>query len=95
VPHNASWITLVCRFTAHRLCCNVLGGGGDISSLVRDLLDTLVCEVESSLGTKGVVCDEPYLQEVVECILALCNVTALGANGITTPLLKAGLEPIT
>jgi hypothetical protein len=34
------------------------------------------------------------LQEVVECIVALRNATALGADGITTPLLKAGLEPI-
>jgi hypothetical protein len=33
----------------------VLGGGGDISPLTQDLLDTIVCEVESSLGTKGVV----------------------------------------
>jgi hypothetical protein len=45
------------RFGEH--FTKVLGGGGDISSLVRDFLDTLVCEVESSLGAKGEV--EPSL----------------------------------
>ncbi len=72
----------------------VLGGGGDISLSARDLLDTLVCEVESSLGVKGEVCDEPSLQEVVECIVMFCNAAAPGANGITAPLLKVGLEHV-
>ncbi len=70
-----------------------MGGGGDISPSVQDLLDTLVCEVESSLGVEGEVCDEPSLQEVAKCIVALCNTAALGANGIIAPLLKARLEP--
>jgi hypothetical protein len=38
-----------------------LGGGGDISLSIRNLLDTLVCEVESPLGTEGEVCDKPSL----------------------------------
>jgi hypothetical protein len=68
--------------------------GGGISPLARDLFDTLVCEVESSLGTEGVVYDKPYLQEVADYIIVLCNVSTLGVDGITTPLLKARLEPI-
>jgi hypothetical protein len=59
----------------------VLAGGGDISPLVQNLLDTLVCEVEFSLGAKGEVYDEPSLQEVVECIVTLHNATAPGADG--------------
>jgi hypothetical protein len=39
----------------------VLGVGRDISLSVWDLLDTLVCEVESSLGVEGEVYDEPSL----------------------------------
>jgi hypothetical protein len=70
----------------------VLGGRGDISLSARDLLDTLVCEVESSLGTEGEVYDEPSLQEVAKCIVALHNVATFRANGIIAPLLKAGLE---
>ncbi len=49
VPRSAFWTTLVRHFIAHRSCCNVLGGGGDISSSTWDFLDTLVCEVKSSL----------------------------------------------
>lgn len=80
------------RFGEH--FAGVLGGGWDISSSARDFLDTLVCEVEYSLGAKGEVCDEPSLQEGVECIAMLRNAAALGANSITAPLLKAGLEPV-
>jgi len=77
VPCNASWI-LWCATsqpTGHVITFwgafrRGFGGWGDISLLVRDLLDTLVCEVESSLGAKGEV--EPFLWEVVECI-AQCN----------------------
>jgi hypothetical protein len=72
----------------------VLGGGGDIFPSVQDLLDTLICEVESSLGAKGEIYDEPSLQEVAECIVALRNAVAPGANGIIAPLLKARLEPV-
>jgi hypothetical protein len=39
----------------------VLGGGGYIFLLARDFLDTLVYEVESTLGAKGEVCDKPSL----------------------------------
>jgi hypothetical protein len=49
----------------------VLGGQGDIS--LSDLLDTLVCEVEYSLGAEGEVCDEPFFQEMAECITTLRN----------------------
>jgi hypothetical protein len=73
----------------------VFGGGGDISPSASDLLDTLVCEVESSMGVNGEVCDEPFLQEVAECIGALCNAVVLGADGITASLFKARLEPAT
>jgi hypothetical protein len=72
----------------------VLGGGRNISPSTWDLLDTLVCEVESSLGVESDIYDEPYLQEVVECIAQRNNAMTLGANGITTPLLKVGLEPV-
>ncbi len=68
-------------------------GGRDISLSAWDLLDTLVCEVESSLGVEGEVCDEPSLHEVVECITALYNAVALGVDGIIALLLKARLEP--
>ncbi len=50
-------------------------------------MDTLVCEVESSLGAKGEVCDKPYLQEVAECIVVLHNVAVPRAL-----LLNVGLE---
>ncbi len=50
-------------------------------------MDTLVCEVESSLGAKGEVCDKPSLQEVAECIAVLRNVAVPRAS-----LLKVGLE---
>ncbi len=50
-------------------------------------MDTLVCEVESSLGAKGEVCDKPSLQEVAECIVMLHNVTISRAL-----LLKVVLE---
>jgi hypothetical protein len=82
VPHSVSWTTLVCHFTTHKPWYNILGsispGFKGISLSIGDLLDTLVCEVESSLGAKGEVCDEHYLQEVVECIVALRNVALLG-----------------
>ncbi len=39
----------------------VLGGWGGHLPVTRDFLDTLVCEVESSLGTKGEVYDDPSL----------------------------------
>jgi hypothetical protein len=73
------------RFGDHS--ARVLAGGGDIFSSI------LVCAVESSLGVKGEVCDEPSLQEVAECIAGLRNATTLRAECITTLLLKAGLEP--
>jgi hypothetical protein len=73
----------------------VLGGGGDISLSAQNLLGTLVCEVEFSLGAKGEVCDEPSLQKVVECIVALHNATTPRADGIIALLLKAELEPAT
>jgi hypothetical protein len=47
------------RFGEH--FARVLGVGRDISLSVWDLLDTLVCEVESSLGVEGEVYDEPSL----------------------------------
>ncbi len=50
-------------------------------------MNTLVCEVESSLGAKGEVCDKPSLQEMAECIVMLRNVAISRAL-----LLKVGLE---
>jgi hypothetical protein len=47
------------RFGEH--FTGVLAGGGDISPSTQNLLDTLVCEVESSMGAEGEVCDEPFL----------------------------------
>jgi len=41
--------------------CRGFGGWGDISLLARDFLDTLVYEVESTLGAKGEVYDKPSL----------------------------------
>ncbi len=55
--HNP--LVVLWRFGEH--FTKVLGGGGDISLSVRDLLDTLVCEVEFSLGVEGEVCDKPSL----------------------------------
>jgi hypothetical protein len=83
-----------CATTFWEHFAKVLGGGGDISLSIQNLLDTLVYEVESSLSVEGAVYDEPSLQEVAKCIDALHNVTTPGVDRITAPLLKAGLEPI-
>jgi len=44
----------------------------------------------------GEACDvaKPSLQEVTDCVATLRNAAALGADGITAPLLKARLEPV-
>jgi hypothetical protein len=47
------------RFGEH--FAKVLGVGRDISLSIWDFLDTLVYEVESSLGVEGEVYDEPSL----------------------------------
>jgi hypothetical protein len=82
------------RFGEH--FTGVFGGGVDISPTTRDFLEYCVREVESSLGAWGGACDvvEPSLQEVADCVIALRNAAAPGVDGITAPLLKAGLEPV-
>jgi hypothetical protein len=82
------------RFGEH--FAGVFGGGVDISPTTRDSLEYCVREIESSLGVGGEACDvaEPSMQEVADCVAALWNATVPGADGITTPLLKAGLEPV-
>ncbi len=56
VPLHNPHVVLQC-FGEH--FAEVLGGGGDITLSTQDRMDTLVCEVESSLGAKGEVCDKP------------------------------------
>jgi len=64
----------------------VLGGGGT-SPCHSGFLGHPGCEIESSLGAKGEVCDKPSLQEVAECIVVLHNVALPRAS-----FLKVGLE---
>ncbi len=47
-----------------------------------------MCEIEASLSTQGDAPEKPTLSEVADCVKKLYNTTALGEDGITSPLLK-------
>jgi hypothetical protein len=66
----------------------VLGGGRDFLKEIHVQLDAKMCEIEASLNTQGDAVEELTLSKVVDCVKKLRNTTALGEDGITSPLLK-------